>query len=326
VIAGLGIIIAVILALSSCGSAGTSGSANPKSGSSTASATPIRLAIANVGSQLNVVVAKKQGFFKKHDLNVKTTVLADIGKIPPALGKQFDIGVGIQPSFLLAASHGIPIVQISGGTLSSKKNPQELVMVRKNSKIEDPTDLAGKRIGTPVPTGNINTAVRYWLLQHGVNLDSVQSVQVPSPSMIDQIRTGKIDAGEVIQPFVAEAEAKGLRPVGYGMAAVDDPVGFTAWIAARSWASTHHKAILNFRAALDEADQWIAKHTARAKKIEADFTGVNLKTVQKAGLITFSTSNRVHDLAVCMKPLTTVRGIKFPASFNVNKLVMYPTK
>ena len=253
--------------------------------------TTVRLAINNTSSSLPAVVADKQGFFEKHGLEAELTVVNDISKVAPALGKQFDIGFGVQPSLIRAASQGLPIALVSGNAKTSDAKPDYVVMAKADSGIKGAKDLVGKNLGAPTLAGNVHQATLYWLKQEGVDPKSVTSVQTPNASMIDQLNAGLIDAAEMQQPFVKLAQDAGMVVVGNPLSAVGDPAYMSSWQAQRGWAEKNLDTIGKYKAALDEAIEWMASNEEATQKILAEHTGLSLDLLAGSPMPEFSTES-----------------------------------
>lgn len=308
--------VAAALALSATATACSSGG-DEVAGSGSGQ---IRLAANNTVASLPVVVADKQGFFQEEGLNVKITTVADISKIPPTLGKQYDIGFGVQPSLILAASKGIDIAAVSGNATSSVDNQGYVIMARPGAKIQSPADFAGKKLGSVTLNGNIHTATKYWLKQNGVDPASITEMQVPTPAMVDQLKAGLIDAAEMQQPFIELAKKAGMVEAGYALSAVGDPTYMSCWIADRSWATKNADNLTKYRAALDKANEWIEDNDKDARQVLADFTGQSLEVIGDAPLTPFSTELTVESIKQWDAPMKAVTDFK--ADLDYNNLVV----
>jgi len=297
-LAALALLPVALGVLSACGGSSEASSAD--------GATTIRLALNNTASSLAAVVADDQGFFTDHELDVEITTLADISKIPPALGNQFDIGFGVQPTVIRGSAQGLDMVVVSGNGVSSTDSTDVLLMTSADSGISGPEDFAGKTLGAPTLTGNLHYATLYWLQENGVDPDSVNQVQVATPAMLDQLDQGVIDVAEVQQPFITAAEEAGMVVVEYPLAAVADPVGMSVWTASGDWAEENPDAIADYRAALDDAIAWMAEHEDETKSILATYTGQDAALVDKAPLPRFATDYTADDLAVWDEVLRSV--------------------
>lgn len=266
-------------------------------GTATTSDGTLRLALNNTTDSLAVAVAQKQGFFAKHGLKVKTTTLSDISLVPGLLGKQYDVGFTVAPILIRAKASGLGVVMIAGNNGDSPTDAPVQIYVRRG--ITNVKQLAGKRIGTPTLTGNLNIATKAWLSANGVDPTGVNFVQVPTPNIVDQLKAGQIDAGEVIYPFINVAKKAGFVTLG-------DPervlsrgyVGGTYWAASKAWAKKNPAAVTNFRAAMDEADKWIAAHEEAAYTEAAAYTKVPVEQAKASPLGEYTTQVSAADLRI----------------------------
>lgn len=284
------LLVAGALALTACGSGGQA--KQTASGGGT-----IRIALNNTNDSLAVEVAQQQGFLAKRGITIKPTTLNDITLVPSLLGKQYDVGFSVAPIMIRAASSGVPIVAISGNNGDSPKDQAVQIYVRKG--ITDVHQLAGKRIGAPTLTGNINIATKAWLASSGVDVSKEQFVQVPTPNMIDQLQGGKVDAVEIIYPFITLAKQAGFTTLGDPERVLSgDYVGGTYWAADKNWAKANPKLVANFRAAMDDADKWIAANPDKAYQIAANYTKVSVAKAKLAPLGAFTTDISGADLKI----------------------------
>ncbi len=297
-------VVACIVALTACGSTQSSGSG---SSSGAAKTTTIRMALNNTTDSLAVVVAQKEGFFSQHNLDVKTTTLNDITVVPSLLGKQYDVGFTVAPILINAASHGLGVVMISGNNGDSPTDQPVQIYVR--SGIGSINQLASKRIGSPTLTGNINIATKAWLSANGVDPSSVNFVQVPTPNMVDQLKAGQVDAVELINPFINIAKQAGLTTLGDPERVLSkDYVGGTYWAANKSWAESNPGTVAGFRAALQQADAWIANNQDAAYQDAADYTKVPLAQAKVSPLGSYTTDVSAADLKIWGDAMTKFGG------------------
>lgn len=317
--AGIGFGALLLLAGCSGGSANTD--AAPEGAEQ--SLVTVRLAENNTSASLAAYIADQQGFFEDHGIKIEATVLADISKIPPALGQQFDIGFGVQPALIRAASSGLDVVVASGNGLTSSERPEILLVTKPDSGIEGAADLAGKTLAAPTLNGNLHLGTLYWLDQNGVDPAAVNQVQVPTPSMIDQLEQGVIDVAELQEPYITVAKGKGLTVLPYGLSAVADPTSMSVWISSGEWANANEETIMSFRAAIDDAYTWMTENEAEAKAMLAEFTQQDIALVNNAPLPVFSSKYAISDLEAWDRVLRTVTD--FSADVDLGKLVAFPS-
>ncbi|WP_422033651.1 ABC transporter substrate-binding protein [Reyranella sp.] len=103
------------------------------------------------GSNLIAYVAKSQGFWAKHGLNV--TVSRGFGSTPAAeaigAGK-FDFGMSVATSGIEITAKGLPLVQLA----TTGYDATMCIAVLEDSPIRTPKDLEGKTIASVVTSGD----------------------------------------------------------------------------------------------------------------------------------------------------------------------------
>jgi NitT/TauT family transport system substrate-binding protein len=316
-------VVALLLAgLAMAGCGGSSGANGAADSSGASEQSTLRLVYTVTAATLPAWVAHDKGFFKENGVTVQLNSTNDLSSIIPALGRQYDLGVGIQPVTIKAASTGIDVVQVSGGEIVTKKNPTIIVVSRPDSGITKPEDLVGKNLGAPTLTGNINYATEYWLKKQGIDTSKIQFRQVNTPQMPDQLKAGQLDAAEIQEPFAEVLLKQGYHNVGYPLEAVGEPAYMASWIASGSWAQSHKKEIAAFRKGLDEANKFIGEHKDEALQILAKYTGQPMDLIKAAPLAEFSTENSAETLQQWDKVLRSVGD--FTAKVDYDKLVVNP--
>jgi NitT/TauT family transport system substrate-binding protein len=174
--------------------------------------------------------------FEKHGLDVSLTLIQNLGLLPGTLGKQFDIAPSTPPDLINAAAKGLNVVGVTGGFIESSAQRSIEVIVRKDSGITGPKDLKDKLVAAAALGSLMHIARLYWVKKNGVDPNSIRAVEVPFPNMADQLKAGRVDAVESIQPFVSPLLAAGNVTIGDPILAVADPTHGTLWIAEGGWA------------------------------------------------------------------------------------------
>jgi NitT/TauT family transport system substrate-binding protein len=301
--------IALVSAVALTGCASQPEAAPSGGGDRDGAAVPLRLVTNNTLSSLPAVVALEKGFFADNGLDVTSTAVTDISKVPPTLGNQYDIGFGVQPLVIRGSAQGLKTVVLAGNGASNKDSAYMTLMTTKDSGIKSAKDMVGKVLAGPTLTGTHHTATLYWLQKGGVEASDLTSVQVSTPSMIDQLEQGQIDVAELQEPFIAEAKKRGLVEVAFSAEAVAPVTIESLWISSPTWAEENDDTVQKFRAALSEAVEWIADEAneRETKEILAEFTESDLALVEQAPLLDYKVEVTAEDLEVwgtAMKAVT----------------------
>lgn len=313
---GAALAVVALVALAGCGD----DEAITAESAASPATTKLRVSYVPATTVLPLHVAKQQGFFEQQGLDVSLEEAANISDIPATLGRQFDIALGTATDLIKAGGAGVDVVQIAGNTIDTKDNPFVQLMVRKDAKITSVADLAGKRVGTPTLGGVIHAAVQYAAKQQGLDPSKINGVEAPSPTLPDQLKAGRIDAVEALEPFATTMKQKGAISLGDPFAAIGQPLATNFWIANGGWARENTAAVDGFVAALEEAVAYIKANPKPARTILQGYTNMPPKVSKIVPLPTYDFTIRADDLAKWVDVLREVGQFKGDA--DPQKLVL----
>ena len=92
--------------------------------------------------------------------------------------------------------------------------------------------------------------------------------------MMDQLKSGRVDAVESLQPFVGQMLGAGFKSIGDPLLAVADPVLFPFWIAEANWARANREVLKKWVASLQGGLDAIKSDEAKARKVLATYSGL----------------------------------------------------
>jgi NitT/TauT family transport system substrate-binding protein len=160
------------------------------------------------------VIAIRQGYFKQEGLDVEWRRFA-LGKEgrDAMIAGALDINSTAPTPFLIGLDKGIPYTAIAVNSYICGTNH---VVVRKESDINTPAQLKGKKIGLPKGTITEYVLLARMLPAYGLKAGDYEVASIPDakdrmPSLIAKA----IDAATLADPFVAAGENDGLiRSIG----------------------------------------------------------------------------------------------------------------
>jgi NitT/TauT family transport system substrate-binding protein len=235
---------------------------------------PLRVAYIPVVTWLPALVAKDEGIFDANGLDVTFTKFPTLVTLPPTLGRQFDLVPTTAPDLLNAVAGGLNIAAVAGETVETANNKSYQVLVRPDSGINSPKDLAGKRVAGPGIGSVMHVALLYWVKQDGGDPRAVTGVEAQFPVMSDMLKSGRVDAVEQLEPFVGQMLAAGFKSLGDPLLAVADPVLFPFWIADADWARANRGVLKRFVTSLEAGLQVIKNDDAKARAVLAKYSGL----------------------------------------------------
>jgi len=235
-----------------------------------ASATPVAIGLVPTSDLLPAIIAKDQGYYAKHELDVNVEILP----LPPTIvgalhGGSIQFGALTATAFLLANQGGLDLVAVCGAIRESRKTPRTSVVARTGSNIHKPADFAGKRVGVPGISSVLDVMFRYWLTENKVDVKSVNIVEAPFSLAPDMLKSGQLDAVCSADPFRGQIINSGIGYLvsHYWSEIRDDALGLF-WAASRDWAAKNAPAIAAFRSSLAQGIAFSITDPAKARDIE----------------------------------------------------------
>ena len=316
-------VLALALVAAACGGDDET-SSESQAGTATSAAGPTKLRVSFVPATtvLPLHVAKAQGFFERNNLDVTLEQAANISDIPATLGRQFDIALGTATDLIRAGGAGLDVLQVAGNTNSTKANPFVQLIVRPDSGITDVAQLKDKTVGSPTLSGVIHAAVQYWAKQKGVEPSAIRGVEAPSPNLPDQLKAGRLDAVEALEPFASQLKRDGNVSLGDPFASIADPLATNFWMSQGSWARSNREAIGRFVESLEQAQAFIDQNPPEARRILQEYTGMPAPVASSVPLPTYNFEIRTQDLATWVRILKDIG--QFGGNVDPNKLVLTP--
>lgn len=236
--------------------------------------TALRVAYIPVVTWLPALVAKEDGIFEKNGLDVTFTKFPNLINLPGTLGKQFDLAPSTAPDLLNAVANGLNIAAVAGETFETSSNKSFQVIVKPDSGINTIKDLAGKRVAGPGVGSVMHVALLYQVAKEGGDPSTVIGLEAPFTAMFDQLKSGRVDAVEPLEPFVGQMLGAGYKSIGDPLLAVADPVLFPFWIADADWARANRDVLKRWVTSLQGALESIKADEAKARKILATYSGL----------------------------------------------------
>jgi NitT/TauT family transport system substrate-binding protein len=227
----------------------------------------LSLAYIPISNFLTAYVAKDQGYFTAHGLDV-TLIPINQGNTGVAgiVSKSVELSTPTPTTFLQAVDNGVDLVIVAATHTYPTPNKVGL-LVSATSEVAAAKDLVGKKVGVNGIGGMQFVLLQEWLVKHGVNPKSVTFVEISFPQMADALQARQIDAVTISEPFYQRVIAAKTGRVFADLQA-DIPAGTlgTMYVSTGEWAKKNPGTIAAFRASLEDATRFIKANPEAAKK------------------------------------------------------------
>ncbi|MBC6462579.1 ABC transporter substrate-binding protein [Actinomadura sp. HBU206391] len=283
--------------------------------------TDLNVAVMPIMEGAAIQIGITKGYFKAEGLNVKLQVVTGGAEALPKLkGGSLDISQGGHVVWLRAADSGVLKPKIVAEASSMTKN-LTAILVAKNSAIRSPKDLAGKKIGTNAKGDQISLLVRAALEPYGVQIDEDKDlVLAPFPNQEQLLKTGKVDAVVVPEPFVTQLQQSigALLLTDFSTGPTKDfPI--TGYGATEEFVQKNPKTVAAFQRAIVKA-QADAADRAVLQEVVPKYTKIPAQVVSVVNLNGFPTSTsatRIQRVVDVMKQFGYLK-----TEIDVNSMVM----
>jgi NitT/TauT family transport system substrate-binding protein len=282
-------LFAVILALAVAGIAACGGD---DSSGDTASASKnglesssLKVGILKIGDVLPYWAADEKGLFEKQGLSVKTVEMAGGAAIQPAVQSgQLDLGWSNVVSVVLAKSKGFDFRFFAGGVFLGPGHYQnQVVLVKKDSPITNPSQLVGKTVGFNLLGGINELAVRATLQHDGIDPSKVKMVELGTPQVVPPLVQGRVDAVAANEPQITigrqDDSVRVLMPDPFKTLS-DEPF-LAGFMSTSKWLDAHPKTAAAFSRAIAEATRWVDQNPDAAHQLLSKHTGIPAAVVNK---------------------------------------------
>lgn len=176
------------------------------SGRAPGSAAPTTVHVSTVGifAVAPLYAADAQGYFAAENLILDTEpVQSGAAGVPALVTGQYDILYDNIASTISAIDRGIDLRIILGGTPNPNKPPgNSALMKRRGDPLRTGKDLEGKVVGVNGVRGINWVLTRSWVRKFGGDPEKVQFLELPNPAQIAAIKSSRIDAAYVVDPFM----------------------------------------------------------------------------------------------------------------------------
>lgn len=228
---------------------------------------------------LPLYVAMEQGYFKKHGLDIKLKFSGNDDQVFATVIKgDAAFGIGDPVFAAIAQEKGFPARVI--GTLVSGVAIWGVTKNKDMKVIEDPSELAGLRIGTfPEPSTN------YTLIKNLIQKENLQGTKIIQSAIGSEIALLESDEADIvmqIEPLASISESKGYKIV-YSSPKFHGKFAFTGITTTKDYLDANKNIALGFIKALDEAMQ--ASHANPQLSIDVAvklFPNLDRKVIESA--------------------------------------------
>ncbi|MGY1718647.1 ABC transporter substrate-binding protein [Blastococcus sp. SYSU DS0552] len=277
---------AVLLSLTACGG-GDEGGSDASGSTGSGGVTTVQVAFNPASQFAPLFLGMEDGIFEEHGLELELVPQTDIAAIISGLASgQYDFGFATVVHLINARDNNIPVKAIAtpdGQQASEEADDMGNALVAgPNSGIEGPGDLGGKTLAV-IGLSSLNTLAAQELAEReGVDVNTIQLVQMPFGQMPAALAAGDVDAAVVQSPFIAEALADGSTVVAKPNVELfaDQAVGL--FLTSEQLIAENEALVEGFAKAMVESQEHAAENVEDARATLVEHMGLTPEAAEAA--------------------------------------------
>ena len=260
-----------------------SGAPSGAPGSAAATYAPATVSFGTVPIAGNsvVAIAEAAGYFKDVNLTVNIEKASAINNIVPGVvGGTYNFGFQSGGGTAAAVAQGLPVGFVAQAYFHVK---EQLMMVKTGGPIKTVKDLKGKTIALGALNNNYEAGLLKDLEGAGLSKSDVTIITMPTNQIADAILSGRVAAGQINEPFIAENGDK-LTALFDPLAQFGSPAANAYIIVNTKWADDHKDIVTRFVQAVNRGAVRAATDRPFAEKVIADVTGIKPDLISKMNM------------------------------------------
>ncbi|MGA5711086.1 ABC transporter substrate-binding protein [Streptomyces cellulosae] len=276
--AGLVAVALLAVAATACGS-----SSSGSSGKSSDGVTTVKVGVIPIVDVAPIYLGEKKGFYKERGLDLTLeTSQGGAAIVPGVVSGQFQFGFSNTTSLMVARSRNVPVRAVANGVASTGKAGADFggVVVKGDSPVKSPKDLAGKKVAVNTLKNIGDTSVRESVRKAGGDPRSVEFVELPFDQMPAALDAGQVDAAWVVEPSLSVAREQGAQVVASNFVDVSPDLTIALYFTSDKLAQQDPDLVKKFAEATRESLAYAAGHPDEVRDILATYTKIPEKTVQ----------------------------------------------
>jgi|GEM_PF-2127864 len=239
-------------------------------------------------SMIPIVVGKEQGIFEKHgiDLKFKETVAVDT-LVPSVVSGDVQATTWTWGSLPVLEAGDLPVIAIAPldqGPAAGESDIFEVVTL-KSGDITSFDQLEGKTIAVSSIGGLAELQVRKAAREAGIDPDSLKLTVVPFPNVGAALRAGRIDAGFINEPWLAQTKAQTpMNVIDSSSLTVMEDMPFICLISNTQYVADNPETIRKVQLAVQESEQYARDHPDEIRDQLTTWSGLDQETAENVTL------------------------------------------
>ncbi|MDV2979046.1 UNVERIFIED_CONTAM: ABC transporter substrate-binding protein [Actinomycetes bacterium ARC8] len=266
-----------VLALAACGSGSPSGGAD-SSADAQGSLEQITVGVIPIVDTAPIWLGEAKGFFAEEGLDLEIETATGGSAIVPGIQSgSYDFAFSNLISVMVANDKGLDMEFVANGisTTGDESSDVGSVLVKGDSKISSPKDLAGKKVSVNNLSNIGDTTIKSIVEADGGDPESIEFVEVPFPDAPAALENGIVDAAWILEPFQSSAMDAGAKKLSANFAEFDPELDVAGYFTSAQYAQENPEVTQKFTTAMNKSLDYAQQHPDEVRDIVGTYTKIS---------------------------------------------------
>lgn len=266
-----------VLALAACSSGSPSGGTD-SSAEGQGSLEQVTVGVIPIVDTAPIWLGEAKGFFAEEglDLNIETAT-GGSAIVPGIQSGSYDFAFSNLISVMVANDKGLDMKFVANGisTTGDESSDVGSVLVKSDSKIASPKDLAGKKVSVNNLSNIGDTTIKSIVEADGGDPESIEFVEVPFPDAPAALENGIVDAAWILEPFQSSAMEAGAKMLSANFAEFDPELDVAGYFTSAQYAQENPEVTEKFTTAMNKSLDYAQEHPDEVRDIVGTYTKIS---------------------------------------------------
>lgn len=266
-----------VLALAACGSGSPSGGAD-SSADAQGSLEQITVGVIPIVDTAPIWLGEAKGFFAEEGLDLEIETATGGSAIVPGIQSgSYDFAFSNLISVMVANDKGLDMEFVANGisTTGDESSDVGSVLVKGDSEISSPKDLAGKKVSVNNLSNIGDTTIKSIVEADGGDPESIEFVEVPFPDAPAALENGIVDAAWILEPFQSSAMDAGAKMLSANFAEFDPELDVAGYFTSAQYAQENPEVTQKFTTAMNKSLDYAQQHPDEVRDIVGTYTKIS---------------------------------------------------
>ncbi|HEX6422882.1 MAG TPA: ABC transporter substrate-binding protein, partial [Acidimicrobiales bacterium] len=139
----------------------------------------------------------------------------------------------------------------------------------------------------------------------GVDVSTINFVEVPLPDMVGQLEAGQVDAAGLVEPFITTGKAAGHRMLVYDRVATEPELTVATYFTSDAYLESNPEVVEGFVRAMNRSLEYATENPDEARQAIGEYTEIPPEVLEEVVLPLWQTDLNVPSIELISELMVT---------------------